>query len=203
MLVAIHQPNFIPWFPFFEKMNLCDKFIILAQCQFEKNGWQNRCQVNDKYWTKPVQHGLDAISRKRYTDGQSLLQVNMYWINAIASTLGLNHKIDYDFPTTAVGSSRLVDIVKHYHGDAYLTNPDAFDKYLNYGPFDEEGIKVIPFKAKYPCHTFEMFNVYGVEGIRKILERERKEFLDARSKQEAEKGDGHCRASSREAIQTK
>jgi hypothetical protein len=177
MIIAIHQPNFIPWFPYFEKMNLCDKFIILAQCQFEKNGWQNRCETHGRYWTKPVQHGLDLISRKKYVDGQSLYTVNMYWIDAIASTLGLRDKIDYDFPTTAVGSERLVDIVKHFKGDAYLTNMDAFDKYLDRTPFDREGIKIIPFEAEHKMHTFEMFNKFGIGDTIKILERQKKDAL--------------------------
>ena len=39
MKIAIHQPNFFPWYPFFEKIKNCDIFIILTHCQFEKNGF--------------------------------------------------------------------------------------------------------------------------------------------------------------------
>ena len=41
MKIAIHQPNFLPWYPFFQKIKEVDKFIILGNCQFEKNGFQN------------------------------------------------------------------------------------------------------------------------------------------------------------------
>ena len=50
MKISIHQPNFVPWYPFFQKIQQCDKFIILTHCQFEKNGYQNRFNFNDKGW---------------------------------------------------------------------------------------------------------------------------------------------------------
>ena len=71
MRVAIHQPNFIPWFCFFEKMAQCDLFILLVDCQYEKNGFTNRCQVNGKWWTKTIRHGMTANLDKYYADGQN------------------------------------------------------------------------------------------------------------------------------------
>ena len=47
MRVSIHQPNFVPWYPFFQKIKEVDKFIILKECQFEKNGYQNRFNFNE------------------------------------------------------------------------------------------------------------------------------------------------------------
>ena len=58
MRLAIHQPNFMPWYPFFEKIKNCDKFIMLTHCQFEKNGYQNRFNLNDKWYTMSVKKGL-------------------------------------------------------------------------------------------------------------------------------------------------
>ena len=40
MRVAIHQPNFFPWYPYFEKILRADIFVILQNCQFEKNNFQ-------------------------------------------------------------------------------------------------------------------------------------------------------------------
>ncbi|MCH7624194.1 MAG: WbqC family protein [Nitrospinae bacterium] len=48
MLLAAHQANFIPWLPYFDKMNKADIFVMMINCQFEKNGWQNRCEVWDR-----------------------------------------------------------------------------------------------------------------------------------------------------------
>jgi len=43
--ISIHQPNFMPWLQFFDKMKKCDHFVFLDDVQFEKNGWQNRHKI--------------------------------------------------------------------------------------------------------------------------------------------------------------
>lgn len=170
--MAAHQPNFCPWFPFFEKMNKADIFVILTNVQFEKNGWQNRCQVNGKYWTKPVKKGLDLIEDKKYADGKGLVGTNMMWIYAIASTLGIPlEKIMFDFPTEKKGTERLVEICQNYGATEYLTNPDAMDKYLDASLFEKAGIKIVPFVSKYKKHAFEMFAEHGIEGTKELLRR--------------------------------
>ena len=61
MIVTIHQPNFIPWYPFFQKMEQSDIFIMLGHCQFEKNGFQNRFQINNAWNTLSVKKGKENI----------------------------------------------------------------------------------------------------------------------------------------------
>ena len=46
MTITIHQPNFMPWYPFFEKIQQADIFVLLGHCQFEKNGFQNRFSIH-------------------------------------------------------------------------------------------------------------------------------------------------------------
>lgn len=170
MIVAIHQPNFCAWMPFFEKMAKCDIFVILTKVQFEKNGWQNRCQVNGKWWTNPVKSGLEPIENKSYTDGNNLLETNMYWIYAIAKTLGIDtNKIKYDFDTDKKGTARIIEICQHYHATEYLTNPEAFDKYLELKPFEQANIKIIPFHAKHKKHVFELFDEIGIQKTKELI----------------------------------
>tara|TARA_B110001454_G_scaffold218723_1_gene247614 strand:+ start:1798 stop:2463 length:666 start_codon:yes stop_codon:yes gene_type:complete len=61
--VAIHQPNFMPWLQFFDKMKKCDQFVFLDDVQYEKNGWQNRHKIrtsDDSLWiTIPVKSHLN------------------------------------------------------------------------------------------------------------------------------------------------
>ena len=45
MLVAIHQPHFIPWLGYLHRMAQADLFIVLDHVQFERGNYQNRTQV--------------------------------------------------------------------------------------------------------------------------------------------------------------
>lgn len=45
MLVAIHQPHYLPWLGYLEKMAQADLFIVLDHVQFERGNYQNRTQV--------------------------------------------------------------------------------------------------------------------------------------------------------------
>lgn len=45
MLVGIHQPHYLPWLRYIEKIARCDVFIVLDNIQFNKNGWQNRNKI--------------------------------------------------------------------------------------------------------------------------------------------------------------
>ena len=60
MIVSIHQPNFLPWLGFLDKVDRSDVFILLDNVQFEKNEWQNRNWIkgaNGPQWlTVPVRH---------------------------------------------------------------------------------------------------------------------------------------------------
>lgn len=45
MLVGIHQPHYLPWLRYFEKVARCDFFILLDDVSFTRNGWQNRNRI--------------------------------------------------------------------------------------------------------------------------------------------------------------
>jgi hypothetical protein len=58
MIVAAHQPNYLPWLGFFDRLRRCDKFLILDHVQFERQNFQNRTRVRFedgfKWLTVPV-----------------------------------------------------------------------------------------------------------------------------------------------------
>jgi hypothetical protein len=45
VIVAIHQPQYLPWLGYFDKIDKADKFIFLDTVQFKKNEWQNRNRI--------------------------------------------------------------------------------------------------------------------------------------------------------------
>jgi len=62
MIVSIHQPQYLPWLPYFQKIDESDLFILLDTVDFQKNGLQNRNQIKTAqgtHWlTVPVRQSL-------------------------------------------------------------------------------------------------------------------------------------------------
>jgi hypothetical protein len=44
-LVAIHQPQYLPWLGYFDKLDRCDVFCLLDTVQYKKNEFQNRNRI--------------------------------------------------------------------------------------------------------------------------------------------------------------
>ncbi|HVE14075.1 MAG TPA: WbqC family protein [Elusimicrobiota bacterium] len=61
MIVSAHQPNFLPWLGYFDKMRASDLFILVDHVQFERQGYQNRAQIKAgagaRWLTVPVARG--------------------------------------------------------------------------------------------------------------------------------------------------
>ncbi len=45
MRLAAHQPQYLPWLGFFDKMDRVDRFVLLDVVQYKKNEWQNRNRI--------------------------------------------------------------------------------------------------------------------------------------------------------------
>ena len=45
MIVAVHQPQYLPWLGYFEKICRADTFCYLDSVQYKKNDWQNRNRI--------------------------------------------------------------------------------------------------------------------------------------------------------------
>lgn len=67
-LVAIHQPNFLPWPGFFHKWQISDAMVLLDTVQFEKNEWQNRNRIKTaqgpRWLTVPVHYRFPETMRE-------------------------------------------------------------------------------------------------------------------------------------------
>ena len=60
MIVAVHQPQYLPWLGYFDKMRKADIFCYLNNVQYKKNEWQNRNRIKTaqgwQWLTVPVRY---------------------------------------------------------------------------------------------------------------------------------------------------
>jgi len=60
MRIAIHQPQFLPWLGYLDKIDRAELFVVLDSVQFKKNEWQNRNRIRIaqgwQWATVPVLH---------------------------------------------------------------------------------------------------------------------------------------------------
>jgi hypothetical protein len=45
LIVAVHQPQYLPWLGYFDKIRRADIFCYLDSVQYKKNDWQNRNRI--------------------------------------------------------------------------------------------------------------------------------------------------------------
>lgn len=70
MIVTLHQPHFLPWLGYLDRMREADLFIVLDHVQFERRGYQNRtrilCDGEPRWFTVPVvqRSQLERIDEK-------------------------------------------------------------------------------------------------------------------------------------------
>lgn len=86
-MISIHQSQFLPWAPYFFKILSSDRFIILDNVQYEKNGVQNRNLIKTptglQWLTVPVAYSfgtnineVKVSSQKCYRDFIRTLELN-------------------------------------------------------------------------------------------------------------------------------
>lgn len=60
MIVAVHQPQYLPWLGYFDKIRRADVFCYLNDVQYKKNEWQNRNRIKTargwQWMTVPVRY---------------------------------------------------------------------------------------------------------------------------------------------------
>jgi hypothetical protein len=77
VVVAIHQPNLLPWLGYFDKLARCDVFVLLDTVQFSRGSRTNRVQIlvnGEPIWlTAPIfrsGHAEPPIRELRINDSR-------------------------------------------------------------------------------------------------------------------------------------
>ena len=90
MLVAIHQPNYLPWLGYLSRMACADLFVLLDHVQFERQNYQNRTRVlvgsEPRWLSVPVEQRSreESIAEKRIDNSLRGLR---YWARLHFQTL--------------------------------------------------------------------------------------------------------------------
>jgi hypothetical protein len=73
MRLAAHQPQYLPWLGYFDKMDRVDLFVLLDGVQYKKNEWQNRNRIRTaggwQWLTVPVHYRFPMSLREVRPDG--------------------------------------------------------------------------------------------------------------------------------------
>lgn len=111
-IIAIHQPNFLPWLGYFDKLARCDVFVLLDTVQFPKKSgtWMNRVKLlvsGEPAWiTVPIvrsYHGLRRVDEMEIDESRP-------WRRKLLQTIEQNYRRASHFEETM---PLVTEIVEH------------------------------------------------------------------------------------------
>jgi len=94
VIVAAHQPHFLPWLGYPAKIAACDLFVVMDDLQYEAQNYQNRNRVKINHgpmWLSvPLEHGPqdERICDKRIYNGGSPKE---HWQRKALRTLQIHY----------------------------------------------------------------------------------------------------------------
>lgn len=74
MIIAIHQPNYLPWLGYFYKIASCDIFVLLDNVEYSKNGFINRNKIKTPQGAAWLTIG--ALTKGRYKQLINEVEIN-------------------------------------------------------------------------------------------------------------------------------
>jgi hypothetical protein len=92
LILTLHQPQYLPWLGYFDKVRSADLFVALDLPQFEKNDWQNRNRV--KGAQGPLWLTVPVLSKGRSAQAIRDVEINPRegWQRKHWATLELNYR---------------------------------------------------------------------------------------------------------------
>jgi hypothetical protein len=110
MILSVHQPHYLPWIGYIDKIFKSDVFVFLNNVQYKKREFQNRNKIRIKtgwlWLTVPV------ISKDKYLQRLSDVDVNNEtdWVNEHWKSIEHNYSHAKYFPAFR---NRFADVYQH------------------------------------------------------------------------------------------
>ena len=105
MMIAIHQPHYLPWLGYLHRMAQVDAFVLLDHVQFERRNYQNRTMIrmNDeaRWLTVPV---IQNSQKERIVEKQCdnrLESAGKWWSHAHLASLRHSYRTAAFYETYA------------------------------------------------------------------------------------------------------
>ena len=168
MIVSIHQPNYLPWLGYFNKISRSDIFV-LDRSQYKKfneikinyDGWNHKHLVNIKNFYKKT-----PFFNLYYDDLENIILKEYDTISDLSTSLIKYFLIQLDIDTEVVLSStickdsnlqgidKIFYILESFPTDKYLTSdgPGSM-RYIKEEDFKEKNIELVWQKFHHPTYT--------------------------------------------------
>ena len=92
MVVAVHQPQYLPWLGYFDKIAACDAFVFLDCVQYKPREFQNRNKVRTPEGSKWLSVPVVSKDRGRQIVSEVEIDNDFPWkrqhLNALRSAYG-------------------------------------------------------------------------------------------------------------------
>ena len=90
MLVAIHQPHYLPWLGYLHRMAQADLFVVLDHVQFERGNYQNRTRIRINSGVNGTAHWI-TVPVQQHSQKERILEKRIEnrldWAHAHFETL--------------------------------------------------------------------------------------------------------------------
>ncbi|GAI76683.1 unnamed protein product [marine sediment metagenome] len=75
MIVVGHQPQYLPYIGFFNKISKADVFVFADNVQFNKKSWQQRTLIKSN--NKPIYLTIPVRKKGRFTQLINEVEINI------------------------------------------------------------------------------------------------------------------------------
>ena len=118
MVVNIHQPDFIPWLGFFDRLAASDVYVVLDDVQLLRKGWHNRDRIKTRGGAMWLTVPVKKKGKYHQTIGETGIDSGRDWRGKHLAALRANYakapNFDAVFPRLeaiyAKGHERLLDL---------------------------------------------------------------------------------------------
>lgn len=87
MIATIHQPHFLPWIGYLERVSKADIFILLDHVQYEHQNFQNRVRIKNGSGAQWITVPLRQTSHAESIREKRVCHENLFWPRNIGRTL--------------------------------------------------------------------------------------------------------------------